>query len=97
MRTLIASLSLVLLSTLAHAGTACESQAVGKNGKPLAGAAKTSFIKKCEKEAGAGSASATCALKAVDKNGKPLAGAAKASSIKKCEKDAAGAAPAASK
>ena len=25
----------------------CESKAVGKDGKPLAGAAKTSFMKKC--------------------------------------------------
>ena len=29
----------------------CESQAVGKNGKPLSGAAKTSFMKKCEEGA----------------------------------------------
>ena len=29
----------------------CETKAVGKNGKPLAGAAKTSFIKKCEADA----------------------------------------------
>ena len=29
----------------------CESKAVGKDGKPLAGAAKTSFMKKCEKGA----------------------------------------------
>lgn len=88
---LIASLSLALLSTLAHAGADCEAKAIDKNGKPLAGAAKTSSIKKCEKEAGASSAAATCAAKAVDKNGKPLAGAAKNSSIKKCEKEAAAA------
>ncbi len=85
MRALIASLSLALLSTLAHAGEACEAKAIDKNGKPLAGAAKTSFIKKCEKEAGG----AACAAKAVDKNGKPLAGAAKNSFMKKCEKEAA--------
>jgi len=88
MRALIASVTLALLSTLAHAETACEAKALDKNGKPLAGAAKNSFVKKCEKDAGAG-AGAACAAKAVDKNGKPLAGAAKASSIKKCEKDAA--------
>lgn len=88
MRALIASVTLALLSTLAHAETACEAKALDKNGKPLAGAAKSSFVKKCEKDAGAG-AGAACAAKAVDKNGKPLAGAAKASSIKKCEKDAA--------
>ncbi len=85
MRALIASISLALLSTLAHAGEACDAKAAEKK---LAGAAKTSFLKKCEKDAGAG-AGAACAAKAVDKNGKPLAGAAKASSIKKCEKDAA--------
>ena len=85
MRALIASISLALLSTLAHAGEACEAKAMDKNGKPLAGAAKASFIKKCEKEAGG----AACAAKAVDKNGKPLAGAAKNSFMKKCEKEAA--------
>ncbi len=90
MRALIASLTLALLATVAHAGdAACEAKAVDKNGKALAGAAKTSFIKKCEKESGAASAGAACAAKAVDKNGKALAGAAKASFIKKCEKDAA--------
>jgi hypothetical protein len=62
----------------------CEAKAVDKNGKALAGAAKTSFMKKCEAESGA----ASCETKAVDKNGKALAGAAKASSIKKCEADA---------
>ncbi len=35
----------------AFAQEACESKAVGKDGKALAGAAKTSFMKKCEKEA----------------------------------------------
>jgi hypothetical protein len=30
---------------------ACELKAIDKNGKPLAGAAKTSFMKKCESEA----------------------------------------------
>ncbi len=95
MRMILAALALASMTGLAHAGEACEAKAIDKNGKPLAGAAKSSFIKKCEKASGA-SASA-CALKAVDKNGKPLAGAAKSSSIKKCEKDmAAGAAPTAS-
>ena len=55
--------------------------------KKLAGAAKNSFIKKCEKDAGG--AGPACASKAVDKNGKALAGAAKNSFIKKCEKEAA--------
>jgi hypothetical protein len=55
----------------------CETKAVGKDGKPLAGAAKTAFLKKCKQDA--------CEPKAVDKNGKPLAGAAKTSFMKKCE------------
>ena len=90
MRALIASLTLALLATVAHAGdAACEAKAVDKNGKALAGAAKTSFIKKCEKDSAAPSAGAACAAKAVDKNGKALAGAAKTSYIKKSENDAA--------
>ena len=63
----------------------CEKKAVDKNGKALAGAAKTSFMKKCEGGAAAGG---SCEAKAVDKNGKALAGAAKTSFIKKCEADA---------
>jgi hypothetical protein len=70
------------------AGASCDSQAVGKDGKPLAGAAKKSFMTKCEKTNKAAAAPA-CATKAVDKNGKPLAGAAKTSFMKKCEADAA--------
>lgn len=94
MRMILAALALVSMTGLAHASEACEGKAIDKNGKLLSGAAKSSSIKKCEKE----SMGSACAAKAVDKNGKPLAGAAKSSSIKKCEKDAAtGAAPAASK
>jgi hypothetical protein len=58
----------------------CQSKAIGKDGKPLAGAALKSFMAKCTKDA--------CEPKAVDKNGKPLAGAAKASFMKKCESEA---------
>jgi hypothetical protein len=58
---------------------ACEAKAIDKNGKPLAGAAKTSFMKKCESETGG------CEAKAVDKNGKALSGAAKTSFMTKCE------------
>ena len=61
----------------------CEEQAVGKNGKPLAGAAKTAFLKKCTGDA-APKASTACEDKAVGKNGKPLAGAAKTAFLKKC-------------
>jgi hypothetical protein len=57
--------------------TGCESKAVGKDGKALAGAAKTSFMKKCMAD--------SCETKAMGKDGKPLAGAAKTSFMKKCE------------
>ena len=76
------------VSAAASPASSCAEKAVGKNGKPLAGAAKASFIKKCE----AGSKEAKpsgCEEKALDKNGKKLGGAAKASFIKKCEADAA--------
>jgi hypothetical protein len=52
----------------------CATKAVGKDGRPLAGAAKTSFMRKC------------CAAGAVSKDGKPLSGAAKTSSVNKCMK-----------
>ena len=50
--------------------------------KKLAGAAKTSFMKKCESDA-----AATCELAATEKK---LAGAAKTANVKKCTKDAVG-------
>lgn len=64
----------------AFAQETCESKAVSKDGKTLAGAAKTSFMKKCMKDA--------CAGKAMSAEGKPLSGAAKNSFMKKCEKGA---------
>ncbi len=73
------------------AASGCAAKAVGKDGKPLAGAAKASFMKKCEMDAkGAAPGGSGCADKAVGKDGKPLAGAAKASFMKKCEADAKG-------
>jgi hypothetical protein len=65
---LIASLSLFAASPVY--AQACK--AVSADGKPLAGAAKTSMMKKC------------CEDNAKSADGKPLAGAAKDSSIKKC-------------
>jgi hypothetical protein len=79
---IVAALVSLFLANTAFAAS-CEEQAVDKNGKKLAGAAKTSFMKKCERDA-----APSCESRAVDKNGKKLSGAAKASSIKKCEKDA---------
>ena len=74
----------VVLATFAvgsaMAQESCDSKAVGKDGKPLAGAAKTSFMKKCMAD--------SCATKAVSSDGKPLSGAAKNSFMKKCESGA---------
>ena len=58
------------------AAQSCESQAASAGGKPLHGAAKTSFVKKCKRDA--------CASKAVSAEGKPLHGAAKNSFARKC-------------
>jgi hypothetical protein len=79
MRTFIAVLISALFATSALAQSACETQAVGKDGKPLAGAAKTAFLKKCKKDA--------CEPKALSSDGKPLSGAAKNSFMKKCQAD----------
>jgi hypothetical protein len=76
---------LAVLLTMFALGSAvaqdtCQSKAIDKNGKALAGAALKSFVTKCKVDA--------CKIKAVDKNGRPLAGAAKASFMKKCESEA---------
>ena len=75
---------LIALITSCMIGTAmaqsCESKAVSAEGKPLHGAAKTSFIKKCKRDA--------CESKAVSAEGKLLHGAAKNSFMAKCKKSA---------
>jgi hypothetical protein len=77
----VATLSILAFGSIgvrpALADDTCQSKAVGKDGKPLAGAALQSFMKKCMKD--------SCEEKAVGKDGKPLAGAAKSSFMKKCE------------
>lgn len=76
----------------APAAADCTAKAVGKDGRPLAGAAKSAFMKKCEADAGGGrKEDSGCADKAIDKNGKALSGAAKTAFLKKCETDAKGA------
>ena len=65
------------LGTAAIAQESCETKAVGKDGKALAGAAKSSYMKKCMAD--------SCTTKAVSAEGKPLSGAAKTSFMKKCE------------
>jgi hypothetical protein len=73
-------LSLSFAPAPAFAQDSCESKAVSKDGKPLAGAAKTSFLKKCKRDA--------CQVKAVGSDGRPLAGAAKRSFMQKCQREA---------
>jgi len=73
----LAAIIATFAGTAAFAQETCESKAVGKDGKALAGAAKTSFMKKCMAD--------SCATKAVSSEGKPLSGAAKNSFMKKCE------------
>jgi hypothetical protein len=78
------ALCLVGLSNVAMAAdSGCEAKATEKK---LAGAAKTSFVKKCEKDSAAAGAGAACETQATEKK---LAGAAKNSFVKKCVKDSA--------
>ena len=65
-------LAIVLSAFAAGPVYAQACKAVSSDGKPLAGAAKASFLKKC------------CEETAKSKDGKPLAGAAKNSYVKKC-------------
>jgi hypothetical protein len=68
------ALAMVAAPALAYADDACMTQAMDKK---LAGAAKTSFMTKCERT--------SCEGQAKDKN---LHGAAMTSFVKKCTKDA---------
>ncbi len=86
--TLVTACALFAGNTFA-ANADCAAKATEKK---LAGAAKTSFVKKCEKDAGTAATAAvspTCAKSAADKK---LAGAAKNSHVKKCMADEAAAA-----
>ena len=76
-----ALLAMVFAIGSAAAQETCASKAVGKNGKPLVGAAKNSFMTKCKREA--------CTPKAVGSDGKPLKGAAKRSFMTKCQREQA--------
>ncbi len=75
---LILAVSSVSISA-AHADDTCKSRAADKK---LAGAALSSFTKKCEKDA-----TASCAQQAADKK---IYGAAKTSFTKKCVHDSVG-------
>jgi len=50
-RIFLAAIVATFAAGSALAQETCESKAVGKDGKPLAGAAKNSFMKKCETSA----------------------------------------------
>lgn len=76
----IAALLGMFVTNMAFAAdSGCDAKATEKK---LAGAAKNSFLKKCNKDA----AIVACGTQAADKK---LSGAAKNSFVKKCEKDAA--------
>lgn len=79
MKSLALAVALVFAAGNAFAADSCSVEA---GAKKLAGAAKSSFMKKCE-----GDAKASCDKEAATKK---LAGAAKTSFTTKCVKDAVG-------
>jgi hypothetical protein len=80
MRTLSLALAFMFLTVAAYAQTpTCKAQAADKK---LAGAAMTSFMKKCESDA-----KKSCEA---DSKAKKLSGAAKTSHMKKCVDDVVG-------
>lgn len=88
MKKIIAGLLCALLAVGVQAADQCESKAAEKK---LAGAAKTSFVKKCRADA-QGDGQGACEARATEKK---LAGAARNSFVKKCVADGAAAAPSA--
>ena len=80
MRRIILAALIACFTVGTASAQSCDSQAVSASGKPLHGAAKTSFVKKCKRDA--------CAGKAVSAEGNPLHGAAKNSFMAKCMRSA---------
>jgi hypothetical protein len=80
MRRVILAALITCFAVGTAAAQSCDSKAVGANGKPLHGAAKMSFVRKCKRDA--------CGSKAVSAEGKPLHGAAKNSFMAKCMRGA---------
>ena len=76
---IVAVLGMFAVNMAFAADSICDAKAAEKN---LAGAAKNSFLKKCNKDV----ALTACGIQATEKK---LAGAAKNSFLKKCEKNAA--------
>jgi hypothetical protein len=85
-RTALAKVAVMALGAMASsayaAEGACDTQATERK---LAGAAKTSFVKKCTTDAVTSAATPRCETQAADKK---LAGAAKTSFVTKCVTDA---------
>jgi len=79
MKTFALALAIASMATTVSLADTCTATSASKN---LAGAAKTSFMGKCQKDA-----QATCDTQAAEKK---LAGAAKTSFTTKCVKDAVG-------
>lgn len=77
----IALCAAALSVSVQAAEPACDAQAAEKK---LAGAAKASFMKKCQADHAAGAGSAACEAQPTEKK---LAGAAKTSFMKKCAAD----------
>ena len=80
MKRLILAALIISFAVGTAAAQSCDTKAVGANGKPLHGAAKMSFVRKCKRD--------TCSSKAVGTEGKPLHGAAKNSFMTKCMRGA---------
>ena len=76
MKSIIITAMITCLAVGLATAQSCDSKAVSANGKPLHGAAKMSFVKKCKRD--------DCGSKAVSAEGKPLHGAAKNSFMAKC-------------
>lgn len=79
-RLLIATIATFSMNAACATNAACEAQATEKN---LSGAARTSFMTKCEKDAAA-AVTKSCKENATAKK---LSGAARTSYVTKCEKD----------
>ncbi|MGE0062671.1 MAG: hypothetical protein AB7T86_11400 [Xanthobacteraceae bacterium] len=83
MKTLAIAAAFCLIAGSAFAqGATCKTNAKGSDGKPLAGAALNSYMKKCENDA-----KSACDKKAAAQK---LNGAAKNSFTTKCVKDSVG-------
>lgn len=85
---ILVAMMMAALSGAAFAQTnaevqACNKSAIDKNGKPLTGAARGSYISRCIRGA-KGEHQTACEARAVGSDGKPLQGAAKNAFVNKC-------------